>query len=130
MAIAWAVPSQSNLASERLRDEIESGTRFVVPGLWFFEVANTLLVLTRRGKLNHNEYSLARGYLNQLGAVVDQEGSGLALGAISELAENYKLSVYDATYLELSLRKHLPLATRGAALNKAAAASGVKTLVS
>lgn len=128
VGVAWVVPSQATEASNRLRDDIESGTPFTVPGLWFFEVANTLLVLTRRGKIGDKECSLARRHLSHLGALVDEEGSRLAFGKISELAEKHALSVYDAVYLELSMRKGLPLASRDAALNKAAKASGIKAL--
>jgi predicted nucleic acid-binding protein len=129
MAIAWVVPSQSTTSSQRLHREIESGTRFLVPGLWFFEVANTLLTLARRGKINEREHSQARRYLHSLAAFLDEEGPRLALGAITELADKYSLSVYDATYLELSLRKHLPLASRDTALNRAAKAAGIETLI-
>jgi predicted nucleic acid-binding protein len=45
------------------------------------------------------------------------------------LAGRYELSVYDAAYLELALRRRLPLASRDAALNKAAKLAGVKTLL-
>jgi len=128
VGVAWVVPSQATAASNRLRDDIESGTPFVVPGLWFLEVANTLVLLTRRGRIHDRECAIARHHLSHLGAVVDEEGSRLALGKISELAEKYTLSVYDAVYLELALRKGLPLASRDAALNRAAKASGIKTL--
>jgi predicted nucleic acid-binding protein len=128
MAIAWVVPSQSSPASQRLHEEIESGSRFLVPQLWFFEVANTLLTLARRRKITVREHSTARHYLNQLGAMVDEEGCPLALGPIVDIADRYSLSVYDATYLELSLRRHLPLASRDAALNRAAKAAGIVTL--
>ena len=39
------------------------------------------------------------------------------------------LSVYDAVYLELALRRNLPLASRDTALNKAAKNAGVTTLL-
>jgi predicted nucleic acid-binding protein len=42
------------------------------------------------------------------------------------LARRYKLSAYDAAYLELALRKGLPLATLDADLEKAAKKAGVK----
>jgi predicted nucleic acid-binding protein len=44
------------------------------------------------------------------------------------LAERYALTLYDATYLELSLRRGLPLATFDAALRRAAAAAGATLL--
>ena len=44
---------------------------------------------------------------------------------LDDLAARHALSAYDATYLELSLRRGLPLATNDAALLKAMATVGV-----
>lgn len=129
VAIAWVAPAQSNQTTNRLRDEIESGTRFVVPGLWTFEVANALLSLKRRAKLDSQNCTLARGYLSDLSPVIDDEGVRLALGRISELAEKHALSIYDASYLELALRRGMPLASRDSAVNRAAKAAGIETLL-
>jgi predicted nucleic acid-binding protein len=51
VAIAWVIPSQSHDGTDNLLEEIAQGAQVVVPVLWFFEVANSLLVLTRRGRL-------------------------------------------------------------------------------
>ncbi len=44
---------------------------------------------------------------------------------LSELAARYRLTAYDAAYLDLALRLGLPLATLDADLKKAAQAEGV-----
>jgi PIN domain nuclease of toxin-antitoxin system len=61
--------------------------------------------------------------------VVDDEGCRLAFGKISELAYKHGLSVYDATCLELALRRKRPLASRGEALCKAALDCHVKLVI-
>ena len=43
-----------------------------------------------------------------------------------QLARRYKLSAYDASYLELALRLGMPLATLDEDLKKAAKKAGVK----
>jgi predicted nucleic acid-binding protein len=43
-------------------------------------------------------------------------------------ADRYRLTLYDAAYLELSIRLSIPLATFDAALRRAAAADGVALL--
>jgi predicted nucleic acid-binding protein len=129
VGIAWAVPTQSSPAAERLLDEVALGRPFVIPALWPFEVANSLLVLKRRKKLTGEQYALARRALSSLRPVVDDEGPRVALGRISEIAEENGLSVYDAAYLELSLRKNLPLASRDTDLNRAAKRRGLATLL-
>ncbi len=47
------------------------------------------------------------------------------LGDTLNLARRYKLSAYDAAYLELALRTGFPLATLDANLAKAASTAGV-----
>lgn len=120
VGVAWAVPSQASAATDGLLDDLATGTPVVVPTLWAFEVANSLLVLLRRKKILGPERDRALDALARLPLVLDDEGPRLALGRISELAGEHGLSVYDATYLELALRRKLPLASRDEALCKAA----------
>ena len=129
VGVAWAVASQANDATDKLLDEVATGTPVVVPTLWPFEVANSLLVLLRRKRILAPERDRALGALARLPLVVDDEGPRLALGRISELAAEHGLSVYDAAYLELALRRKLPLASRDEALCKAAQGCRVKLLL-
>ena len=131
VAIAWVVRSQvSDQESLDLLDSVLAGSVIVVPVLWAFEVANSLLALLRRRVVDDGQYERARNNLASLQSIVDEEGPRLALTETSTLAQKYSLSVYDAVYLELALRRRLPLATRDSSLNKAAKRAGVRTLLS
>ena len=129
VGVAWAVMSQSSETTVLLLNDVASGTPFVVPVLWMFEVANSLLVLARRRRIEPEQYARARRALSRLSPTIDEEGPRVALGKISDLAEKYALSVYDAAYLELAVRRRLPLASRDADLNTAAKQVGVRTLL-
>jgi predicted nucleic acid-binding protein len=59
--------------------------------------------------------------------VIDAEGPRFAWNDITSLAETFGLTIYDATYLELAIRRGLPLALRDTSLNDAARLRGVKT---
>ena len=63
--------------------------------------------------------------LGQLNLVTDRATAERALGDTLNLARSYKLSAYDAAYLELALRTGVPLATLDANLAKAATTAGV-----
>jgi predicted nucleic acid-binding protein len=91
-------------------------------------MANGLLVLQRRKKLTAAERKLALETLLKLNFTVDDDTGKAAFGKTSELAERYDLSIYDATYLELAIRRKLPLASRDEALAAAAKKAGIKTL--
>ncbi len=129
VGVAWAVLSQSSDATEHLLREVASGTSLVVPALWAFEVANALLVLARRKKISLEQCARARRALGRLNPVVDEEGPRAALDQISDLAQEHALTTYDAAYLELALRRGLPLASRDQELNRAAKRCGVSLLL-
>ena len=84
VGVAWAVPAQASDATDGLLDELAVGTPVIVPTLWPFEVANSLLVLLRRKKILAPERDRALGALSRLPLVVDDEGPRLALGRISD----------------------------------------------
>lgn len=129
VGVAWAVHSQSSEATDRLWEEVAAGAPLVVPALWSFEVANSLLVLFRRKRILADERDRALDALGRLPLEVDDQGCRSAFAATSELAVKHGLSVYDATYLELAIRRKLPLASRDASLAKAARASRVESLL-
>lgn len=97
----------------------------VVPGLWPLEVGHVLLMLERRRLLDRAERKQILDEFAQLPIRVDPETAGHAFGAISTLAEQYGLTVYDASYLELAHRRSVPLASFDVALRRAAEAVGV-----
>lgn len=129
VAIAWAVESQADEGTERLKESFIEGSEVVVPALWTLEIANTLLVLMRRARLTRSQWNTIRSEFAGLPVTTDTEASGLALQRISELASGQSLTIYDAAYLELAMRRGLPLASRDSALNKAAKKCHVPTLL-
>ena len=66
--------------------------------------------------------------LSLLPISLDPETDRQAWGATLRLAERHRLTLYDAVYLELALRRGIPLATLDIELRAAAKAEGVKLL--
>jgi predicted nucleic acid-binding protein len=120
VAIAWVHPGQATAETNALLGWVEQGTSLVIPALWSVEVANALLVLERRGKLTAEERTTAVSALLALNCEIDHEMASLALTRLSQLAEETKLSAYDAAYLELALRLNLPLACKDGPLRDTA----------
>ncbi len=126
VAFAWVYPSQASPKTDALLKLIESGTVAVVPPLWFLEVANGLLAAQRRKLITAVVRRQALEQLSALDLTVDETGARGAFDRTSVLADQYGLSVYDAVYLEIALRRRLPLGTRDRALLKAADRCGVQ----
>jgi predicted nucleic acid-binding protein len=99
-----------------------------VPGLWKIEVANILEIGARRGRHDAAFRDATLADLALLPISVDTETDRQAWGATLQLAERHHLTLYDAAYLELALRRGLPLASLDAELRGAAQAEGVVVL--
>jgi predicted nucleic acid-binding protein len=125
VAIAWAHPGQATAATQAMLQSVRDGATVHVPALWPLEVANALLVLTRRHVITNDERRKALRWISVLSFTVDHEMSTIAFERLSDLADKYALSVYDAAYLELAQRLRLPLACKDGPLLKAAVKAGV-----
>ena len=103
--------------------------RAVVPQHWPLEVANALIRGERRAgsATEHVDRFIER--LRALDLEVDVIGADEVYSIVLPLARAHRLSVYDAGYLELAIRRELPLATLDEALIRAAKAVGVALLV-
>ncbi len=86
-------------------------TRAVVPGLWQLEVGNAWLVGERRKRCTEGDTARWIGFLKALPITVDDETGTHAWGEVLRLSRTHNLSTYDAAYLELAVRRGLPLAT-------------------
>ena len=118
IAACWAFEDEDHpvaaVALERIRtDEARA------PSLWWFEVRNTLLVNERRGRLTEADVAAFLRGLSRLGVTLDRTPDEAALLA---LARRHRLTVYDASYLELTQREGIPLATLDSELANAARA--------
>jgi predicted nucleic acid-binding protein len=126
VAIAWVHPAQATAETDAMLDGLAAGDTLVVPALWPLEVANALTVLSRRRKLTTGETQLAIEMIRALPAVIDHEAAAIAFTKLAELASQRGLTIYDATYIELAMRKQLPLASNDAKMRQAAIGSGVE----
>lgn len=124
IAACWAFDDEEHPIAARALERIRTDEA-VAPSLWWFEVRNTLLMGERRGRLTEADTALFLRELARFGVRLDHmpdEASVLAL------ARQYRLTVYDASYLELAQREAIPLATLDAALQKATTALEIEVL--
>lgn len=121
-----AKPADRVLALRVLESLKETATTAEVPVTWALEVAN---VIARGETTQLLTEAQSEAFLEMLAAApinADHSTFSSALSDTLHLARRYRLSSYDASYLELALRRALPLATLDADLNKAARKAGVE----
>ena len=127
VALLWLAPQTNPAGAEYATEALLAlkGSQAVVPSLFALEIANVVAKLESKGVVTEAASQRYITVLGRLNISVDQATAGHALGDTLNLARRYKLSAYDAAYLELSLRTGMPLATLDAGLAKAAAIAGV-----
>jgi predicted nucleic acid-binding protein len=127
VALAWCFEDEQTPPIMALLDRVvETGA--MAPLLWPLEALNGLLVAERRHRLDAAKRAELAGLLRALPITLDDDTAEKSWGDTLRLAEAFRLSVYDATYLELAQRRRLPLASMDRALCSAAAAIGVAVL--
>lgn len=117
IAACWVFDDEDHPAAAAALERIRHDEA-IAPSLWWFEVRNTLIVGERRGRLTEADTTAFLRELSRFGVVLDHTPDELT---ILMLARRRRLTVYEASYLELARSEALPLATLDAALRKVAA---------
>jgi predicted nucleic acid-binding protein len=123
-ALTWCFEDEASEAGDRLFRHVQDHGA-VVPPLWHLEIGNIVLSAERRRRLTQTEVEGYLDLLRQLRIDTDAAPPERARADTLHLAREHTLSVYDASYLDLAMRRRLPLATLDTALQCAARAVGV-----
>ena len=83
----------------------------------------------RRKRATPEETQKSLQFLGSLPIAVDESTGTQAFGHTLHLARAHNLSVYDASYLELAMRRGLAIATLDEKLKQAASVLGVSLFV-
>jgi predicted nucleic acid-binding protein len=124
VVMSWCFQDETSPLADFVLDSLIKVTAFV-PSVWPLEIGNVLLVAERRRRLNEAGTARFLSLLSDLPIVVEQEPPERMFKEILSLAREHKLSSYDASYLDLAMRKGLALATLDADLAAAARRSRV-----
>lgn len=127
--LPWVFADEASPAADALLDQLVQGERAWVPALWHLELGNVLLGAKRRNRIDQAGIEAFLSRLAVYDIAVDDQTMERAWQKTFDLALQHGLSTYDASYLELALRRGLPLATLDRPLAAAARASGVPVLL-
>jgi predicted nucleic acid-binding protein len=126
--MAWCFEDEQRPETDALLDHVRNHGG-LVPPLWYWEVANVLNVGLRRGRLTGAEATARLELLARLRIQTDPESVARTWRETRILAEAERLSVYDAAYLELAIRRGAGLATLDSSLASAAERRGIAVVV-
>ncbi len=128
VALAWCFEDEASPATDAVLDQVKDEGA-IVPSLWHLELGNILLLAERRGRTIQGGIVTRLELMGQLPIAIDAETTGRAWREILTLARAERLTTYDAAYLELAVRRSLPLATKDEALLGAARRIGVAVVL-
>jgi predicted nucleic acid-binding protein len=124
VVMTWCFKDQTNRYTDAILDRLEVSTA-VVPSIWPLEVGNVLLVAERKKSLSEADSTRFVALLSELPIMIEQEPPERMMKEILALAREHQLSTYDASYLDLAMRKGLAIATLDSTLIAAAKRSQV-----
>lgn len=127
VVMTWCFSDETNKYSDAILDSLETSTAFV-PSIWPLEVGNVLLVTERRKRLSEADSTRFIALLSELPIVIEQEQPERMIKHILALAREHKISTYDASHIDLAMRKGLPIASLDKGLRKAVRRSRVSIL--
>jgi predicted nucleic acid-binding protein len=121
IAACWLLPDETHPVATGALERL-SREPAIVPTIWWYEMRNLLISCERRGRIDAERTAAALAVLAGLPIIIEALTDDSSLLA---LARRYRLSVYDAAYLDLARRETVGLATLDAALAAAARAERV-----
>jgi predicted nucleic acid-binding protein len=124
---AWLL-GESSLARAT---ELEIGLRdlpIVVPSHWPVEMSNVLRTQMRAGRLSVADLHTIMDRFDLLSIQIEPPFSLDEIGPLAAFAVANELTTYDASYVQLALRLHAPLATLDRAMRRAAVALDIALL--
>lgn len=109
-----------------IRDAARFGAS--APPFWKIEIANILQIQVRKKRYDAQERDRILRNIANLDVGIDLDSPNYLWSTTIDLANRHKLTVYDAIYLELAIRRRLPLATLDGELRDAATREGLTLL--
>lgn len=127
ITMAWCFCDEATAAASKLQDRLERETA-LVPAHWFLEVTNVLAMAEKRKRITPAESNEFLALLEAMDIEVDDQAAGRAFAHLMPLCRSHGLTSYDAVYLDLALRRRLPLASLDDDLRSAAKQVGIDAL--
>jgi len=127
VTLGWVYEDEKNERTNHVLDLVMRAGAWV-PAIWHLEVANGLRGGIQRRRIDRRFRDGALADLAKLNIKIDGETGTGAWSETLKLADHFRLTLYDACYLELAHRRDLPFATLDRELRAAGRKLGIELL--
>ncbi len=127
MTLGWVYADERTSASTEILHRVHREGAWV-PTIWRFEIANALQFGVKKKRITKSERTDLLADLHAMNISIDPHSNLHAWGETLDLTDRFRLTTYDASYVELALRRHLPLATLDRDIQTACEALGIPLL--
>lgn len=122
IATAWCFADERTEYTEAVFTAVTGLSDAVAPRLWAYELRNSVLIGLQRGRISKAD---AEEFLKSVPDLNVRLTDPVSYERLFELADSYRLTVYDAAYLDLAIREGMPIASLDKELIAAAGRCGV-----
>jgi len=127
VSLAWFLDTPVPALAVHARRILYGSASALVPAIWISEMANGFAMVERRGLLSRSFLDRSLDEIEGLlgSSISSDDANAISIRQAFSSASAFRLTAYDAAYLETARREHLPLATLDRELINAAKKAGV-----
>jgi len=127
VVLSWVFEDEHNKKSKKILKDISIRQAYV-PSLWSYELANALFIAERKGRIKEADSRVFIDSLKNLPISIEKNTYENITKDILSISREHQITVYDASYVELAMRKNLGIFSFDKLLNKVCQKVGVKVL--
>ena len=127
ITLSWFFSDEMTTATNELLERLDNETAYV-PSIWALEIGNILVGAERKKRITYAGISQFLEQLSKLNIHIEHDTTFRGFHEVLSLAHSEGLTTYDASYLEIALRRGLPLASKDQQLCNVAKRLGVNVI--
>jgi predicted nucleic acid-binding protein len=128
VTLSWFVDRPVAPYAAHVKQLLLKECQAVVPVIWRLEVANGFVMTERRGLSLPSDTTEMLQALDVVLQSIETVSDSVSMRQIIAAARDFRLTAYDAAYLELARAQKLPIATLDRQIKAAAAKAGIASV--
>ena len=108
---SWLLDDEHSETAQKTLDRMQAGIPAFAPSLWLLEATNLLFNSERSKRIDRRQRDVALDRITRLQITILAAPTFSDVGILSQYAQQYQLTTYDAEYLRVAKEYKLTLAS-------------------